>query len=218
MELYRSFIHTRSLLLNRRSVIIVFILFLGLSRIDAQEISFKDTVAAYNAKWPNINKVGMEVLGAWGISNMTSGGIGYFTAKQDEWRFFHEMNIVCGAVNTGIAAVGLAGIKRELNAKMNFQRSYDRYLSNKRVYLINAGIDLVYIAAGVGLVAYAGNTKTDKEMFLGFGRSATLEGVFLLLFDNVMYAALQKNNSNWFRIMNEIHISGQSVGFVHTFK
>ena len=206
------------MLLNRISLFLVVVLCITFSYVDAQEISFKDTVAGYNTNRINTNRAGMEVLGAWGITSMASGGIGYFTAKQDEWRFFHEMNIVFGAVNTGIAAIGLSGLKRELNAKMNYQRSYDRYRSNKRVYLINASIDLVYIAAGIGLVAYSGNTKTDKAVYLGFGRSATLQGVFLLLFDNVMYTTLQRNNSNWFRIMNEIRFSGQSVGFVHTFK
>ena len=63
-----------------------------------QEISFRDTIAAYNKKRVSINETGMKVLGAWGIGkNIADGGIGYFMAKQDEWKYFHgKMNALWG--------------------------------------------------------------------------------------------------------------------------
>ncbi|MFI5196350.1 MAG: DUF6992 family protein [Chitinophagales bacterium] len=183
----------------------------------AQEISFKDTITSYNTHRLNINKAGMKVLGLWGIANIAAGSIGYFTAKQDEWKYFHEMNVIWGMVNTGIAAMGMAGVRKELNVRLSYERSYDRYRANKKLYLVNAGLDVLYIATGVGLTEYSVNAKTDAAIYRGFGRSIAIQGVFLLLFDNVMFAAHQQSNSNWYRIMNEIHVSNAGIGFIHTF-
>jgi len=165
--------------------------------VHAQQISFKDTVAAYNAHRIHTNKKGMEVLGTWGLVNIAAGSIGYFTAKQDEWKYFHEMNVLWGVVNAGITGMGLAGVKKEMAAKLNYQQSYDRYLANKRLYLINAGLDIVYIGTGVGLNAYGISTKKNADIFKGFGESITIQGIFLLFFDNVMFVSHLRYNSKW---------------------
>jgi len=195
-----------------------FILFFYVATIHshAQEISFRDTVAAYNASRLKINKTGMDVLGAWGLANVAAGGVGYFTAKQDEWKYFHAMNALWGLTNTGIAALGLAGARKEMDAKLNANQSYDRYRANKRLYLVNAALDVVYIATGVGLAAYSTTAKNNVALFRGFGKSIALQGVFLLIFDNCMFAAHQRYNSKWFRLMNEIRVSNTSVAFNYT--
>ena len=112
----------------------------------------------------------MIVLGSWGLANIAAGGIGYFTAKQDEWKYFHEMNFLWGVVNTAIAGIGLADVKNELAAKLSYQKSYTRYLATKRLYLINAGLDILYIGAGVGLSAYSTTAKNGADIYKGFGR------------------------------------------------
>ena len=159
----------------------------------------------------------MKVLGSWGIASIAVGSIGYFIARQDESKYFHEMNILWGVVNTGIAAMGLTGVREEMDARLNYQQSFDRFRSNKKLYLINAGLDVLYIATGVGLTEYSVNTKSDAAIYKGFGKSIAVQGVFLLLFDNVMFAAHQQSNSKWYRIMNEIHVSNAGIGFTHTF-
>ena len=183
----------------------------------AQEVSFKDSLAAYNLHRISITRTGMKVLGSWGIVNIAGGAVTYFTTTQDEWKYFSEMNVVWGAVNTGIAAMSLAGIRREMAIKMDYQQSYGRYRANKKLYLINAGLDVIYIGAGIGLTAYAQNTNKDQPIYSGFGKSIAVQGIFLLLFDNIMFSANQLDNSKWFRLMNEIRFTGNSVGFNHSF-
>jgi len=183
----------------------------------AQEVSFKDSLAAYNLHRISITRTGMKVLGSWGIVNIAGGAVTYFTTTQDEWKYFSEMNVVWGAVNTGIAAVSLAGIRREMAIKMDYQQSYGRYRANKKLYLINAGLDVIYIGAGIGLATYAQNTNKDQPIYSGFGKSIAVQGIFLLLFDNIMFSANQLDNSKWFRLMNEIRFTGNSVGFNHSF-
>jgi len=160
----------------------------------------------------------MKVLGVWGITSIAAGGIGYFTAQQDEWRYFHGMNALWGAVNTGIAAWGLSGVRKEMKMKMSAGQAYGHYKSDKKLYLINAGADVLYVATGVVLTSLAPGAKkqSSRDMLTGFGRSIALQGVALLIFDNVMFAAHTRSNSKWYRIMNEIQFTGNSVGLVHT--
>ena len=194
------------------------VIFCGLSvNTRAQQLSFKDTIASYNAQRINTNRKGVLALGTWGIANIAGSGIGYFTATKDEWKYFHEMNVLWGVVNTGIAAMGMAGVRKEMGAKLNYRQSYDRFLSNKKLYLINAGLDIAYIGAGIALTEYGSSTKSNAAIFKGFGRSFTIQGVFLLFFDNIMFASHLRYNSKWFTIMNEIRLTNTGIGFTHTF-
>jgi hypothetical protein len=199
------------------ALIVVVVLVAFPRSLRAQELSFKDTIAAYNSQRIHTNKKGMLVLGSWGIANVAAGGLGYFTAKTGEWRYFHEMNALWGVVNAGIAGVGFAGARKELSAHLNYRQSYDRYLSNKKLYLVNACLDVVYIGTGVGLASYGSSAKSNAEICKGFGKSLVLQGVFLLLFDNVMFASHARNNARWFQIISEIRVSNAGVGVVHPF-
>jgi hypothetical protein len=204
-------------LLKTRFIFLFLPFLLVLHSIHAQEVSFKDSLAAYNLHRINITKTGMKVLGSWGLVNIAGGAAGYFAAKQDEVKYFSEMNVLWGAVNTGIAAISLSGVRREMAAKMNYEQSYNRYLANKRIYLFNAGLDIFYIGAGVGLTAYGQNDKKDQPVLYGYGKSIVVQGIFLLLFDNIMFSANQLDNSKWFRLMNEVRFTKNSIGFNYHF-
>ena len=52
----------------------------------------------------------------------------------------------------------------------------------------------------------------------GFGKSFVLQGVFLLLFDNTMFALHNHYNSRWLQALQEVQFTGKGIGFVHTFK
>ena len=186
----------------------------------AQQISFKDTLATYNLHKTRINKTGLKILGSWGLVNITAGGIGYVTSTQNETKYFSEMSMAWGVVNTGIAALSLINVRREMAANLGYEGAYRSYKASKKLYLINAGLDVVYIGVGLGLAGYSQNTrltKTDQSMYSGFGKSVVIQGVFLLLFDNFMFSAHQLDNSKWYRIMNEIRFTNKTVGFNYSF-
>jgi hypothetical protein len=162
----------------------------------------------------------MKVLGSWGLANIAAGSISYFTTNQSETKYFSEMNMAWGIVNTGISTLSLLNIRREMAANLGYEGSYRSYKANKRLYLINAGLDVLYISAGVGLSAYSQNSKlknADQAMYSGFGKSIVIQGVLLLLFDNFMFSAHQLDNSKWYRIMDEIRFTNKTVGFNYNF-
>jgi hypothetical protein len=56
-----------------------------------------------------------------------------------------------------------------------------------------------------------------KDMLTGFGRSVAIQGVFLLLFDNVMYASHMRRNSKWRQLLDEIQITGSGASLMINF-
>jgi hypothetical protein len=203
--------------LTAKIVLLLIALSIAFQPVKGQPLSFKDTVAAYSAHRIHTNKKGMIVLGSWGIANIAGSGYGYFSATKNEWKYFHEMNVLWGVVNAGIAGFGLSGVRKDMNTKHNYEQSYDRFQANKKTYLINAGLDVLYIGAGIGMYEYGASATTNGDMFKGFGRSFIIQGVFLLLFDDVMYASHMRYDTRWFRIMSEIRVTNNGIGFSHTF-
>lgn len=206
MRLSRSFL-----------LMLSFLLIASVATTTAQEISFKDTIGAYNSHRIHINKTGMKVLGGWGVANAVAGGIGYFAANNDEWKYFHEMNAMWGVINAGIAWAGLAGVRKEMNAKYTYKQAYGKYRSNKKLYLINIGLDVLYVGGGVALNEAGNSAKKNQNMLHGFGKSVAIQGVFLLLFDNVMFASHHRSNSKWYQLMSELSYTGNGIGFIHNF-
>ncbi|MBA3828946.1 MAG: hypothetical protein H0X33_08415 [Taibaiella sp.] len=163
------------------------------------------------------NQKGMKVLGTWGVANIIEGGIGIATAKNNEWKSFHEMNLAWGAVNTGIAIAGYFGARKELDKKVTCSQALQNYESYKRLYLINAGLDIVYTGAGLVCIEHAKNTTLNKDTWNGFGKSLVIQGAFLFVFDNIMFASHQKRNTQWYKLLQGVCLSGNGIGMNYQF-
>ena len=192
-------------------------LFTMVSYSRGQELSFSDSIKKYNDQRIAINKTGLEVQGAWGLANIAAGSIGYFGAKEGEGKYFSEMNGIFGILNTGVSLTGLHMVKKQLAQKFTYAESYNWYCTDKKIYLIGAGIDIIYISAGFGLAAYGLSAKSSADVYTGFGKSLALQGVFLLLFDNIMLLEHGRNTNKWYRIMDELRFTHNGVGFNYSF-
>lgn len=196
------------------------LLFMSLSfsqLLYAQQNVFSDSAQVLNEARIRTNQHGMKVLGTWGIANIAAGGIGYFTAKDDEWKAFHEMNAIWGVVNTGIAVMGYAGSRKELQEKLSCSKLLQRYEGTKRLYLINEGLDVLYMGTGALLWLHGDNTAHSPAMWRGFGKSLVLQGAFLFVFDNVMFASHQKRNSKWYQLLQDVCVTNNGLGLNYTF-
>jgi hypothetical protein len=123
------------------------------------------------------------------------------------------MYALWGAVNLGIAGMGYMGARKEMNAHYDCAGMLHRYEANKRLFLLNAGLDVLYISSGVYLQEYAKNVRTDADTWRGFGKSVTMQGIFLLVFDGVMFSMHQHQDRKWYRMLNGICVTGNGVGF-----
>lgn len=162
------------------------------------------------------NKAGMFVLGSWGAANIAGGLAGYAIADNAEWQSFHAMNAVWGAVNGLIAVGGYIGAKRELTLDYSMDEAYDKYKSSKRLYLINAGLDVLYIGTGAALMAYAPGFR-KPQMWSGFGKSIAFQGIALLVFDGVMYGAHQGKNRKWIKALGGLGMTSDGIGYIYRF-
>lgn len=158
-----------------------------------------------------IQKTGMIVLSSWAGLNIISGLTGNFRLK-NESKYFFQMNAAWNVVNLGIAAFGFAGVS---NAIMDVDASYMLQEMQKfdRILLINAGLDILYIATGSYLLRRG--LKKNESRFIGYGRSIMLQGGFLFLFDLILYFTHRPNTKTLFQITEKINFT--TTGFTIAF-
>jgi hypothetical protein len=128
----------------------------------------------------------MFVLGGWAIANLTTGGIGW-AKNSGSSKYFNQMNLFWNTVNLSIAGFALySNYSQEI---MNIPDSsmLQNHLKTERLYLINGGLDIVYI--GTGFLLKHLSTKNDKrhDLLKGYGNSIILQGAFLFVFDLIMW-------------------------------
>ncbi len=198
---------------------IIITILLSLVTIQSMAQSLKMNDAAFeqlNERRIATNKTGMTILGAWGAANIVGGVAGVLASSDQEWKSFHTMNALWGAVNLGIAGMGYMGARKEAKQTLSCDKMLDRYESGKRLFLINAGLDVAYIGSGVALSAYA-DDMNDSDRWRGYGRSVTMQGIFLLVFDGTMYALHQHNNKQWYKLLQGVCVTGNGLGFNYRF-
>jgi len=97
-----------------------------------------------------------------------------------EWvRSFGGMTVAWAVINALIALLALRGVchKASQNADAPTQQGWMRQLV--RLLWVNAALDVVYIAVGMGLTLW----DSANRMLHGFGWAVMVQGGFLLLFD-----------------------------------
>jgi hypothetical protein len=97
------------------------------------------------------------------------------------------MNAMWNTVNLGIGVAGLVQQYSKQSADyssfLKLQRKYER------VFLINSGLDLIYMGVGSAMAFSSGANDRSR----GYGQSLILQGGYLLVFDGLMYF-IHRNN------------------------
>jgi hypothetical protein len=194
---------------------ILLIVFTGCCNAFAQH-SKTYSYDSLDAKRVHLNTIGMAHLGAWGAVNVVGGGIGYFTSADREWKSFYGMNVIWGATNALIAYAGYKGASKEADEHRTMDDALHRYESVKRLYLINAGLDVLYIGSGAVINAYA-DDMNHSAMWHGYAKSFMLQGAVLLLFDGTMYALHSRQDKKWYKLLQGVVVTGNGVGYRYQF-
>jgi hypothetical protein len=137
-----------------------------------------------------INRTGMLVLGGWALANIVSGTTLSFTTK-GEAKYFNQFNALWNTVNLGLALNGLFNTGTDSLSLLN---SVTGHQTLQNIFVLNAGLDLAYIATGLFLKEKAKNSE-KKDILNGYGNSLLVQGAFLLVFDAAMYF-IHQNNAN----------------------
>ena len=130
-------------------------------------------------------KKAMLVLGGWAAGNVGAGLI-LRSRRSGEDRYFHEMNALWNGVNLGIAAAGYWSATHA-GASPDVYSALREHYSFEKILLLNAGLDVGYMAGGFYLMERAKNTGKRPERLRGYGKSIVVQGAFLFAFDLANY-------------------------------
>jgi len=160
------------------------LLFLLVLPVSAQGLGDLEVI---NQTRLDYNKQGMLILGSWAVLNLLLGSIASFRTRGQS-QAFHQMNAYWNVVNLGIAVFGFWQASQV--AVLNFWEVLVAQQEIEKILLANAALDFGYIALGLYLIERG--RRTEKDKWLGFGKSIVLQGAFLLLFDVILYGFQQQ--------------------------
>jgi hypothetical protein len=133
------------------------------------------------------NTTGMYVLGGWAIANIAGGAVGWANSN-GSIKYFHQMNLFWNTVNLGIAGFALYNNLNSSILGLTDSMMMRKHIKTENLYLINAGLDVLYIETGFLLKHFSTNSAKRKDMLFGYGNSVIVQGGFLLVFDLIMWA------------------------------
>jgi hypothetical protein len=176
----------------------------------------QDSLQTLNFERNHIKNTGMQVLGTWAIANIAVGGIGWANTN-GKTKYFHQMNAIWNVANLGAAILGYTSTINDKTKTYTPEESLKEQNKLEKIFLVNGGLDVIYIGAGVYLNHRGNMNNSDQSR--GYGSAVILQGAFLLLFDATMYTSESHvgNKLRKFLMKNPITFDGQKVGMVVNF-
>lgn len=170
--------------------------------------------APFSAMRSTINKRGLVVIGSWAAANMLYSGIAAGRTSGST-HYFHQMNTIWNGVTLGIAGLGLLKREQDPGGMIN---SLKAQATIEKVFLLNTGLDLGYVAAGAYLRERS-YTAGNRDKLKGYGESVMLQGGVLFLFDGIMYVLHQSNGKKLYRAASKIRVAstGNGIGLRYGF-
>ena len=190
--------------------ILTIIIFLELSSTFAQGIT-DNQIQNFQQERNDINQNAMLVLGSWAAANILVGAYGNFKAS-GEAKYFQQFNAMWNVVNLGIVAFGYFNAVNSDPALMTNVEIIKDFNSLQSFLLLNAGLDVAYIATGFYLKERSKNSSSSERL-RGYGNSLLLQGGFLLAFDVALYFIHQSNAAlNLYPHLETLLVGGIGIG------
>ena len=173
----------------------------------------QDSLTYFNQSREHIKISGMKVLGSWAVANIAVGAIGNANTM-GQTKYFHQMNAIWNVVNLGAAVACYIGSKSNTDKAYTSEQSLKEQHKVEKIFLINGGLDLAYVGAGLYL-NNRGNSNNDDKL-KGYGSAIIFQGAFLLLFDATMYTAERHNGKKLVNFLkkNPLTFDGKRIGMV----
>lgn len=146
------------------------------------------------------------VLGGWAVANMAVG-LGLQGSATGETKYFHQMNAGWNVVNLALAGASYWAASRVDPSGVDLAESFRQQHNIQKILLLNAGLDVGYIAAGAWMNERGMRLQSDR--LRGFGKSLIVQGAFLLVFDlssNFLFAAHNRD------LLPYLGVSSEGIG------
>lgn len=135
----------------------------------------------------------MKTLSVWGAVNSASG-LGLSSGASKDARYTFRTCTYFGLVNLALGQAGYWTARKKRGQVLTPEQNLREQRKMEKIFLINTGLDLVYMAGGLHLIN-RGLQKTgdSRDKSLGYGRGLMIQGGFLFLFDGIQYLTHRKN-------------------------
>jgi hypothetical protein len=107
----------------------------------------QDSLKSFAQTRNDITASGMKVLGSWAIANIGGGAVGWANSQGGSNKYFYQMTTIWGAVNLGAAILGYTNVQKHKNDLLTAGQNLNEQKKIEATFLINAGLDVVYIGA-----------------------------------------------------------------------
>jgi hypothetical protein len=133
---------------------------------------------------------GTNILAGWSVANIATSGVWLALGSDDAYtKDYHLMNLGWNTVNASIAYWSWISSSK-FTSKTTIEQL--RYLKRvEQAYLVNVGLDLIYISGGWWMRQQIHHQLDLKAM----GDAVILNGAFLMAYDLAMFAWLRNSNS-----------------------
>ena len=132
--------------------------------------------------WHYQTRISTQLFGWSALS--VFGGLGMLLLLDDPFlQGIGLQGVVWGVIDAGIAFFSQLGMRRKLvdmDAPNDVHVQREEAQRLRRLLFINSGLDVLYVAVGVGLIVTFG---ADSAFARGNGIGVVVQGTFLLLFD-----------------------------------
>lgn len=172
----------------KQSLLTLGFLIFGVLLVAGQDL---ESISFYT-KSNQINTTGMYVLGGWAVANIAGGAIGWANSTGSA-KYFHQMNLFWNTVNLGIAGFALFNSFNTDILMLSPEEMLLKHTKTENLYLINAGLDVLYVGTGFLLKRLSVNNLKKQDLLKGYGNSIILQGGFLMIFDLIMWG-IQRNH------------------------
>lgn len=186
--------------------------FLFLILLVAAPFSHGQNMNEFNKERIQTDKRLMIGLGSWATTNFIVSGMGWATVPSGEAHYFHQMNVLWNTVNIGLAVPGYLKAKKA-NSSLSFAETIRTQHKTEKIFLINTGLDIGYVAGGLLLRSAAKTNISKRDQFNGFGNSLLMQGGFLFVFDLTAYVIHNRHSKKSLdKLMNSVELSSSGVG------
>ncbi len=175
-------------------------------------LSSAQSLEQFNKERIQTDKRLMVGLGTWATTNFIVSGIGWSTVTSGEAHYFHQMNVMWNTVNIGLAIPGYLKAKKA-NSSLSFAETIRTQHRTEKVFLINSGLDIAYMAGGLLLRSAAKTNTTKHDQFNGYGTSLLMQGGFLFVFDLTAYMIHNRHSKKSLdKLLNTVEMSSTGLG------
>jgi hypothetical protein len=176
----------KSMQFMKRSFLVLIILSLALVAYGASGQAPGSSWMDYETHRLGMNRFGMGLLIVWASVNIVLGIAGCVLGRGTT-RYFFQMNAFWNLVNLGIGFAGYLGAADTGISSLTRSGITGAYHDMQNLFILNAGLDVAYIAIAFFLIERAKNTIKWQDLLRGYGYSLILQGGFLFVFDLVMF-------------------------------